>query len=113
MRAARSQPSWLSLMVASAADFPNDIRGGSPWQPICAPDARLATGATLGATLSLELGIGQAVAQTTKGGARSVDAALRRAVDSKEVPGVVAMANDKGVIYEGAFGTRDLARVQR
>src|SRR4029077_12584866 len=38
-----------------------------------------------------------------------IDAILRRAVDTKEVPGVVAMAaNDKGLIYEGAFGTRDL-----
>jgi CubicO group peptidase (beta-lactamase class C family) len=35
---------------------------------------------------------------------------LRRAVDSKDVPGVVATAaNNRGVIYEGAFGTRDLA----
>jgi CubicO group peptidase (beta-lactamase class C family) len=39
-----------------------------------------------------------------------IDAVLRRAVETKEVPGVVAMAaTDKGVIYEGAFGTRDLA----
>jgi methyl acetate hydrolase len=73
----------------------------------------LAAGAALGATLSLGLGGGQAVAQPTKGAARSmtaVDAALRRAVDSKDVPGVVAMAiNDRGLIYEGAFGKRDLA----
>src|SRR5437868_2924000 len=40
-----------------------------------------------------------------------IDAALHRAVEAKEVPGVVAMAaTDKGVIYEGAFGTRDLAK---
>lgn len=40
-----------------------------------------------------------------------IDAVLRRAVDTKEVPGVVAMAaSDKGVFYEAAFGTRDLAR---
>ena len=40
-----------------------------------------------------------------------IDAVLRRAVDAKEVPGVVAMAaSDKGVFYEAAFGTRDLAR---
>ena len=40
-----------------------------------------------------------------------IDAVLRRAVEAKEVPGVVAMAaNDKGVFYEGAFGTRDLAQ---
>jgi len=39
-----------------------------------------------------------------------IDAALRRVVETKEVPGVVAMAaNEKGIICEGAFGTRDLA----
>jgi methyl acetate hydrolase len=42
---------------------------------------------------------------------RQIDAMLRRAVEAKEVPGVVAIAaNDKGVIYEGAFGTRNLAQ---
>src|SRR5271165_4209312 len=38
------------------------------------------------------------------------DAVLNRAAETKEVPGVVAMAaTDSGVIYEGAFGLRDLA----
>ena len=42
---------------------------------------------------------------------RQIDAVLRRATDTKDVPGVVAVAaNDKGVIYEGAFGTRNLAQ---
>jgi CubicO group peptidase (beta-lactamase class C family) len=40
-----------------------------------------------------------------------IDSVLRAAVDAKEVPGVVAMATtDKGLIYEGAFGTRDLGK---
>jgi methyl acetate hydrolase len=40
-----------------------------------------------------------------------IDAVLRRAAEAKEVPGVVAMAaSDKGIFYEGAFGTRDLAK---
>lgn len=40
-----------------------------------------------------------------------IDAVLQRAVDTKEIPGVVAMAaSDKGVFYEAAFGTRDLTR---
>jgi len=40
-----------------------------------------------------------------------IDAALRAAVEAKEVPGVVAMATtDKGPIYEGVFGTRDLGK---
>ena len=38
-----------------------------------------------------------------------IDAVLRRAVDAGEVPGVVAMAaTDRGVLYEGAFGEREL-----
>lgn len=42
---------------------------------------------------------------------QGIDAVLRAAVDAKEVPGVVAMAaSDRGVIYEAAFGARDLAR---
>src|SRR4051812_28984033 len=40
-----------------------------------------------------------------------IDAALRRAVEAREVPGVVATAaNADAPIYEGAFGVRDLAR---
>ena len=53
-------------------------------------------------------------AATTPGEAvprAGIDAVLRRAVDTKEVPGIAAMAaSDKGVFYEAAFGTRDLAR---
>ena len=38
-----------------------------------------------------------------------IDAALSRAVEAKEIPGVVAMAaTDDGIMYEGAFGLRDL-----
>jgi methyl acetate hydrolase len=40
-----------------------------------------------------------------------IDGVLSEAVDAREVPGVVAMAaTDKGVLYEGAFGTRDLGK---
>jgi len=40
-----------------------------------------------------------------------IDQHLRQAADAKEVPGVVAVAaNDNGVVYEGAFGKRDLAK---
>jgi CubicO group peptidase (beta-lactamase class C family) len=39
-----------------------------------------------------------------------IDDVLRRAVEAREVPGVVAMAaTDRGVFYEGAFGTRNLS----
>ena len=38
-----------------------------------------------------------------------IDAALSRAADAKEVPGVVALAaTDTGILYEGAFGLRDV-----
>jgi CubicO group peptidase (beta-lactamase class C family) len=37
-----------------------------------------------------------------------IDAALRRPIETREVPGVVAMAaTERGVFYEGAFGTRN------
>src|ERR1700757_962669 len=38
-----------------------------------------------------------------------IDAALSRAVEAKEAPGVAALAaTDTGVLYEGGFGLRDL-----
>jgi CubicO group peptidase (beta-lactamase class C family) len=38
-----------------------------------------------------------------------IDAVLRQAVETTAVPGVVAVAvADRGIIYEGVFGTRDL-----
>jgi methyl acetate hydrolase len=40
-----------------------------------------------------------------------IDEELRRAADAKEVPGVVAVAaTDKEIIYEGAYGKRDLGK---
>jgi methyl acetate hydrolase len=42
---------------------------------------------------------------------QAIDAVLRQAVAAGEVPGVVAVAaTDQGVIYEGAFGTREVGR---
>jgi methyl acetate hydrolase len=51
-----------------------------------------------------------AEARADKGADKAkVDAVLNGAVSSGNVPGVVALAaNDKGVIYEGAFGKRNL-----
>src|SRR3954449_12956814 len=38
-----------------------------------------------------------------------IDAALRRVVERREVPGVVAMAaGEAGTLYQGAFGRRDV-----
>jgi len=40
----------------------------------------------------------------------SIDQVLQRGVDDKQVAGVVAMgATEKGLVYEGAFGKRDMA----
>jgi CubicO group peptidase (beta-lactamase class C family) len=58
-------------------------------------------------------GASRAAAEETRlagGAARQIDDALRQAVDAKTVPGIVAIAaTDKGIVYEGAFGQRDMA----
>jgi methyl acetate hydrolase len=42
---------------------------------------------------------------------QSVDTAFSQAVESKAMPGIVAAAvTDKGTLYEGAFGTRELGK---
>ncbi len=42
---------------------------------------------------------------------KSIDTAFSQAVESKAMPGIVAMAaTDKGVVYEGAFGKRELGK---
>ena len=67
--------------------------------------------AALTATASVGAVMRRAAAQGGVGQSRQIDAVLRQATDTKEVPGVVAVAaNDRGVIYEGAFGTRNLAQ---
>jgi methyl acetate hydrolase len=44
------------------------------------------------------------------GAVAQIDQALSQAVDAKLVPGIAAIAaTDKGVVYEGAFGKRDMA----
>src|ERR1700719_4741968 len=66
--------------------------------------------------LTAAASVGGAAPARAQGGAQGaslgrVDAVLRAAVDAKEVPGVVAMAaTEKGLLYEGAFGTRDLGK---
>ena len=52
-----------------------------------------------------------AIAQSSGGGARTLqdraDELLRNAVESGDIPGVVAMATNRdGVTYQGAFGQR-------
>src|SRR6202166_1252906 len=44
-------------------------------------------------------------------GSTQIDQVLRQMSDAKEIPGVVAMAaNGKEVIYQGAYGKRDLSK---
>jgi len=53
----------------------------------------------------------RAYAQTAPASRAKIDAALKAAVDAKDVPGVVAMvATDKGLFYENAFGVRELGK---
>ncbi len=67
----------------------------------------LKTAAALTATASV--GISTANASTIPS-TTAIDAALRQGVEAGDVPGVVAMAaNDRGIIYEGVFGKRNLA----
>ena len=43
-----------------------------------------------------------------------IDRALQATVSAREIPGVVAMAaNGQSVVYEGAFGFRDMATASR
>jgi methyl acetate hydrolase len=43
-----------------------------------------------------------------------IDRALQATVSAREIPGVVAMAaNEQSVVYEGAFGLRDMAAASR
>jgi methyl acetate hydrolase len=49
-------------------------------------------------------------ARLASGAVAPIDQALGQAVDAGTVPGIVAIAaTDKGVVYEGAFGKRDMA----
>jgi methyl acetate hydrolase len=42
---------------------------------------------------------------------KSIDTAFTQAVESKTMPGIVAAAvTDKGTLYEGAFGTREIGK---
>ena len=42
---------------------------------------------------------------------QSIDAIFRQAVETKAMPGIVATAaTDRDVVYEGAFGKRDIGQ---
>ena len=42
---------------------------------------------------------------------KSLDSTFTQAVAAKKIPGIVAMAaTDKGVLYQGAFGQREIGK---
>jgi methyl acetate hydrolase len=73
----------------------------------------LKTASALVAVTSVAGQAGRAAAKEVRlagGAVAQIDQALSQAVDAKLVPGIAAIAaTDKGVVYEGAFGKRDMA----
>jgi methyl acetate hydrolase len=70
----------------------------------------LKTTAALSAAASLGVAAGRAQERSSTPLGR-LDAVLRAATEANDAPGLVAMAaGDKDILYEGAFGTRDLAK---
>ena len=62
-------------------------------------------------TMGITMGVsaGEAMAQDARASS-TIDAALRSAVERKDVPGVVALVTDRQrVLYQGAFGVTDVA----
>jgi methyl acetate hydrolase len=70
---------------------------------------RKIVGMAVGIGVVLAASAGAALAQNSPGGA-AIDAALRGAVERKDVPGVVALVTDRNrVLYQGAFGVADVS----
>jgi methyl acetate hydrolase len=66
-------------------------------------------GTVMSMGIVLAASAGAAVAQNSPGGT-AIDAALRGAVERKDVPGVVALVTDRRrVLYQGAFGVADVS----
>src|SRR5262249_53609080 len=70
---------------------------------------RKIVGIAVGMCVVLGASVGAVRAQNSPAGA-GIDAALRGAVERKDVPGVVALITDrKRVLYQGAFGVTDVS----
>ena len=64
----------------------------------------------IGATSAIVAGAARRAGAASTAGTGSIDSILKKAVETKQIPGVVALAaTDKGTIYQGAFGSRSLA----
>ena len=71
-------------------------------------DALLRTAGLAAAGLIPAAGVAAAVRKPVQG--ETIDAALQAKVAAREIPGVVAMAaNETAVVYQGAFGARNIA----
>lgn len=71
-------------------------------------DALLRTAGLAAASLMPAAGVAAAVRKPVRG--ETIDAALQAKVAAREIPGVVAMAaNETSVVYQGAFGARNIA----
>jgi methyl acetate hydrolase len=100
------------------------ILGGAPLvlifktrmtSPITRRDALLRTAALASATMIPAAPVkGIAAPPRMAAGSAEIDRALQAKVGAREIPGVVAMAaNEQSVVYEGAFGFRDMATASR
>jgi methyl acetate hydrolase len=68
-------------------------------------------GLAIGAAASAGVGTAMTPRRAGAQGRAQIDGVLRQAVGSRDVPGIVAMAaTDKGLLYEGAFGARELGK---
>jgi methyl acetate hydrolase len=83
--------------------------------PITRRDAVLRTAALASASMiAAAPAPGIAAPSRMAAGSAEIDRALQAKVGAREIPGVVAMAaNEQSVVYEGAFGFRDMATASR
>ena len=83
--------------------------------PITRRDALLRSAALASASVMPAAPVpGIAAPSRLAAGSAEIDRALQAKVGAREIPGVVAMAaNEQSVVYEGAFGFRDMAAASR
>jgi methyl acetate hydrolase len=83
--------------------------------PITRRDALLRTAALASASMipaAPSTGIAASLNKPAR--VEQIDKALQARVSAREIPGIVAMAaNEQSVVYEGAFGFRDMAAASR
>jgi CubicO group peptidase (beta-lactamase class C family) len=97
-------------MARRRSHFQDADRQHTMTAPITRRDALLRTAALASAGLIPAAALPLAAAPLPKPARREIDRALQAMVGAREIPGVVAMAaNEQSVLYQGAFGFRDMA----